>query len=402
MVEVKAKKVIYLSLRFPHVNKSSDLYFLLMDEFIKEGHDVLIVAPTQDRKSAELVVESGMKVLRVPTPQLFGKSKIVKGVSNLLLPVLFKRALKKHKILLDFDLIIIPTPPITLIDVALWIKKKSGGKLYLILRDIFPQNAVDLKLMSPNGLIHSYFKKKEIKLYKESDSIGCMSPANVTYIKKHNPFLEGSKLHLLPNWENPYVPEDSNDENAIRKKYGLENKIVAIFGGNIGLPQKMENIINLAKNCQELEDLLFLIIGGGTEQNKVEEMIRSMNLKNVVFKEGLQKVEYTKILRLADIGLISLSEDFTIPNFPSKVNSYYALKKPVLASVDVHTDFGVIQEKINCGFWSEAGDTTAFKENLLKLYNSKALRVELGENGHDYMVKNLLPSHAYNSVIDNI
>lgn len=402
MVKIKNKKIIYLSLRFPHVNKSADLYFLLMNEFIKKGHDVLIIAPTQDRKNSELVVEEGMKVLRVPTPQLFGKSKIVKGLSNLLLPVLFKRALKKHKILLDFDLIIIPTPPITLIDVALWIKKKSSGKLYLILRDIFPQNAVDLKLMSPNGLVHSYFKKKEIKLYKESDSIGCMSPANIAYIKKHNTYLDGSKLHLLPNWEKPQTLEDIGDEEALRQKYGLENKIIAIFGGNIGLPQKMENILDLAKNCQELEDLVFLIIGGGTELTKIQQLVRAMNLKNVVIREGLPKTEYSKILRLADIGLISLSEDFTIPNFPSKVNSYYALKKPVLASVDVHTDFGVIQERINCGFWSEAGDTAAFKENLLKLYHNEDLRRELGKNGYDYMVNNLLPSHAYNRVIDNI
>ena len=398
----KLEKIIYLSLRFPHVDKNEDIYAVLMNEFIQNGHEVLIIAPTQDRKHSELVIESGMKVLRVPTLKLFGKNKIVKGIANIFLPFLFKKALKKHKISLDFDLIIIPTPPITLIDVALWIKKKSSGKLYLILRDIFPQNAVDLKIMNPNGLIHSYFRKKEIKLYKESDSIGCMSPANVEYIIKHNSYLDTSKLHLLPNWENPQIIEDSDDDESIRVQYGLENKIVAIFGGNIGLPQKMENIINLAKNCQELEDLVFLIIGDGTEKNRINEMVNSMKLKNVIFKDSLPQIIYNKILRLADIGLISLSEDFTIPNFPSKVNAYYSLKKPVLASVDVNTDFGPIQEKINCGFWSEAGNTALFKKNLLKLYYSEELREELGKNGYDYLVNNLSLSQSYNRILDNI
>ncbi|MFC2148545.1 glycosyltransferase family 4 protein [Bacteroidota bacterium] len=396
------KKVIFIALDFPDIKKTTHLYSDLMHEFLKNGHDVFVIAPVSDKKDSEIVIESGIKVLRVPTLKLFGKSKIVKGLSNLLLPFQYKKALKKHKVTLDFDLILMPTPPITLIDVGLWIKKKSKGKLYLILRDIFPQNAVDLKMMKPNGLIHSYFRKKEIQLYQGSDSIGCMSPANVEYVKQHNPNMDFNKLHLLPNWENLHEVQEIEDEQSIREEYGLRDKIVAIFGGNIGLPQKIENIISLANICQELDDLVFFIVGRGTEKKKIAAMVESLNLKNVVLRDGLLRSDYNKILRLADIGLISLSEDFTIPNFPSKVTAYYCLKKPVLASVDINTDFGIIQEKIKCGFWSEAGDTEAFKENLLKLYNSKQLRQELGQNGYNYMVNNLLPSHAYNIICAHI
>jgi glycosyltransferase involved in cell wall biosynthesis len=398
---VKNKKVIFLGLRVPDV-KTTDLYSDLMFEFLKNGHELLVVAPTYTGKHSQIVIENGIKVLRVPTLNLFGTNKIIKGLSNLLLPILFKRALKKHKVVIDFDLILLPTPPITLVDVGLWIKKKSKGKLYLILRDIFPQNAVDLKMMKSNGLIHSYFRKKEIKLYRACDSIGCMSPANITYVKKHNPYLSPNKLHLLPNWENLHDDSITYDEAAIRKQYGLENKIVAIFGGNIGLPQKMENIIDLARNCQELKDLVFFIVGDGTEKDKIEKMVRSLNLPNVILKDGIPRNDYNIILSLADIGLISLNEDFTIPNFPSKVNSYYNLKKPVLASLDLNTDFGEIQEEINCGYWSEAGNTVELKKNLLKLYNSKDLRLELGQNGYNYLVENLDTTKAYEQIMRNI
>ncbi len=401
MVKVKNKKVIFLGLRVPDV-KTTDLYSDLMFEFLKNGHELLVVAPTYTGKHSQIVMENGIKVLRVPTLNLFGTNKIIKGLSNLLLPILFKRALKKHKVVIDFDLILLPTPPITLVDVGLWVKKKSKGKLYLILRDIFPQNAVDLKMMKSNGLIHSYFRKKEIKLYRACDSIGCMSPANITYVKKHNPYLSPNKLHLLPNWENLHDDSITYDEAAIRKQYGLENKIVAIFGGNIGLPQKMENIIDLARNCQELKDLVFFIVGDGTEKDKIEKMVRSLNLPNVILKDGIPRNDYNIILSLADIGLISLNEDFTIPNFPSKVNSYYNLKKPVLASLDLNTDFGEIQEKINCGYWSEAGNTAELKKNLLKLYNSKDLRLELGQNGYNYLVENLDTTKAYEQIMRNI
>lgn len=399
MAEVK--KIIFVALGFPNVAIRRYLYSNLMHEFRKNGHDVFVIAADNDKKHSEIVMESGIKILRVPSLKFFGTSNIIKGLSNILLPYLYKRALKKHKVNLDFDLIFMPTPPITLIDVGFWLKKKSRGKLYLILRDIFPQNAVDLKMMKPKGLIHSYFRKKEVKLYRASDYIGCMSPANVDYIKKHNPYLNPDKLHLLPNWAD--IQEIGEvAEKATKEQYGLKGKIIVIFGGNMGLPQKMENIINLAKNCQEIEDLVFFLVGKGTEQKRIAKMIETLKLKNVILKEHLPKTEYNNILRLADIGLISLSEDFTIPNYPSKVLAYYQFKKPVLASVDVNTDFGKMQEEIKCGFWSEAGDVDALKKNLMKLYNSKELRHELGQNGYDYMIKNLTPSHAYDIVNNRV
>jgi glycosyltransferase involved in cell wall biosynthesis len=131
-------------------------------------------------------------------------------------------------------------------------------------------------------------------------------------------------------------------------------------------------------------------------------MVRSLNLPNVILKDGIPRNDYNIILSLADIGLISLNEDFTIPNFPSKVNSYYNLKKPVLASLDLNTDFGEIQEEINCGYWSEAGNTVELKKNLLKLYNSKDLRLELGQNGYNYLVENLDTTKAYEQIMRNI
>ncbi|MGX1930498.1 glycosyltransferase family 4 protein [Flagellimonas sp. 2504JD4-2] len=388
------KKVIFVALGFPNVEVRRFLYSNLMLEYHNDGHEVFVIAADNTIKRSAISVEGGMTILRVPSLELYGDNKLIKGLSNMLLPLLYKRALKRHKIKLDFDLIFMPTPPITLIDVAFWLKKKTKGKLYLILRDIFPQNAVDLKMMKPNGFIHSYFRKKEIKLYKTSDFIGCMSPANVEYVKKHNSYLDPEKLHLLPNWA--AVKElDGVDHEATKEQFGLGGKTVAIFGGNMGLPQKLENIIDLAKNCQDMDDLVFYLVGKGTQQKKIAKLITDLKLDNVILKEHLPRNEYNALLSVADIGLISLHEDFTIPNYPSKVLAYYQFKKPVLASVDVNTDFGKFQEEINCGYWSEAGDTDALKKNLLKLYKDKKLCEEMGQNGFDYWINNLTPNHAY-------
>src|SRR5690606_35174172 len=141
------KKIIFLALGFPNVENSTNIWTDLISEFKDQGHEVLVLAPAETDKEIGLRIEGGVKVLRISTLKLFNTGKIKKGIANVLLPYQYKNALRKYKIELDFDLILMPTPPITLTKVAKWLKKKSKAKMYLILRDIFPQNAVDLKMM---------------------------------------------------------------------------------------------------------------------------------------------------------------------------------------------------------------------------------------------------------------
>ncbi|SNY99642.1 glycosyltransferase family 4 protein [Flagellimonas pacifica] len=396
------KKVIFLALGYPHVDRSTILYTDLMQEFAQKGHEVLVVAPAFQKNDYGCRVEGNVKVLRVPTLPLFKVGAIKKGIANLLLPFQYKRAIRKYSNNFDYDLIILPTPPITLITIASWLKKKSSGKIYLILRDIFPQNAVDLNMIGENGLLHRYFRKKELKLYNVSDAIGCMSNANVSYVKQHNPEVNPKKLHLLPNWEKLPAPISQKEISDISDKFEIKDKFVAIFGGNLGRPQKMENIVNLAKSCESYKDILILILGSGTEQGTIKRLISKFDLTNIKLIDRLPKKEYIQVLAAADIGLISLSEEFTIPNFPSKVLTYFGLKKPVLASLDLHTDFGQMLEETKSGLWAEAGNIDDLKSKLLWFYNNKVERDKMGENGYVYMKSCLTPEIAHKTIISKI
>lgn len=395
-------KIVFLALAFPKIEKTQYLYTELVTELHKNGHDVIVVAPAFDYKDVGLVMEAGIKVIRVPTRNLFGVGLIKKGIANLLLPYQYIMALKKLQTDLIFDLIITPTPPITLLKVVQWLKKKSNAKVYLILRDIFPQNAVDLGIMRKGYFIHTYFRTKEKKLYAISDGIGCMSQGNIAYVKKHNPTLDPKKLHLLANWANVLPLRSEAENQLLKQKEGLEGKFVVIFGGNIGLPQKMENIIKLAISCLDKPDIIFLIIGYGNGYEELENMVKDNNITNIQLRQGVGHSKYFKILQMADVGLISLSEKFTIPNTPSKALSYYNAKKPILASIDLNTDFGTDLEKINAGFWAEAGNTAQLKEKLMLLYHNEELRKKMGDNGYNYMKDQLSSHKAYETVINQI
>ena len=395
-------RVIFLGLAVPNMNEYHNMFTELVVEFRNNGHDIMVVAPTYDEKVFGMQIEDGIPTLRVPTLELFGVGKIQKGLATLLLPYQYKRALKKSKIDLNFDLVMMPTPPITLVNVASWLKRKYGSKMYLILRDIFPQNALDLGMMNPKGLAYTYFRKKEKEMYNASDYIGCMSPGNIDYVKKHNPEQDANKLHLLPNWAWLQPNLEQQEIIKIKEQYDLLDKFIVVFGGNIGKPQKMENIVALAKSCSTIKEIFFLIIGGGNEKEHLDQMILQENLNNVRVKDFLSREEFFKVLQIADVGLISLSENFTIPNIPSKSLVYFNAKVPILASVDLNTDFGTQLENIGAGLWAEAGKTEILKEKLMYLYNNPDKRMEMGENGYLYFKSNLLASMAYKTIFSRV
>ncbi len=398
MIFEKKKKVLFLMFAFPDMNKSFNMYTTLVEEFVSHGHEVTVVAPGNGKTG--IYVECGIPLLRVQTLPIKNVPNYLKGISNVLLPYQFERALNQFYKGRLFDVIISPTPPITLVDLVAKLKRKFGAKFYLILRDIFPQNAVDLGFMKKDGLLHRYFRRKERKLYMEADYIGCMSQGNIDYVKVHNPEVSAEKLHELKNYQKPYKGFGS-DPDLIKRKYGIAEKFVVVFGGNMGKPQQLENVLALAVSVIQIPDIVFLLLGEGVQMNKIEAEAKAKGLTNINIQRTIAKQEYQDLLRVCDVGLISLHKDFTIPNIPSKALDYFNVGIPVLASLDLATDFGEILDEEKCGLWSYAGDHQHLHKNLLKLYQSPDLTSTMGQNGNKYFNERLTPEIAYKTIIYN-
>lgn len=392
-------RVLFLLLYYPERKESSNLYADLIDEFADNDHEVTVVSGVKGNQSSSFHTEGNVKVLRIKTQKIFNTHPILKGIATVRIPYIIKRAIKKYLSNEVFDLVITPTPPITFVNIVAWLKKKSPIRSFLILRDIFPQNARDLGMMK-NPLLFYYFRRKEKKLYKYADSIGCMSQGNIDYVINHNPEVDPEKLMLLPNWQKVYPRIEKNE--LIKEKYGLKGKYVAIFGGNIGEPQKIENIVSLASVYKDNNHIVFVIIGSGTKKNSLLQLVAERKLKNVIIMDQIPRNDYQKLVSSADIGLISLNEKFTIPNIPSKTLSYFNAGIPILACVDARTDYGQILESSRSGLWSVAGDMETYKSNFDKLYNDAGLRREMGENGYQYHVNNLTPRNIYQLIMERV
>jgi len=392
-------RVLFLMFVFPDMNKSFNMYTTLVEEFVNHEHDVVVLAPGNTKTLVS--VEKSIEVLRVQTLPIKNVPNYLKGISNLLLPYQYAAALNKFYKEKNFDLIIIPTPPITLVDLAAKLKKKFNASLYLVLRDIFPQNAVDLGFMKKGGILYNFFRRKEKKLYKEADFIGCMSEGNIDYVLKHNNFVNPSKLHELKNFQKPYKSTD-NSRQFLKEKYKLNNKFVVVFGGNMGKPQQLENVLTLAQAAMAYPDIVFLLLGEGVQMNRISDLIEKQNISNIYLNSTIPKQEYQDLISICDIGLISLHQDFTIPNIPSKALDYLNVGLPILASLDKATDFGSILDRYNLGLWVHATQPEELIEKLLNLYHNKELRETMGKNGKAYFNKYLLPDIAYNTIIQQV
>lgn len=357
------------------------------------GHNVYIVCGLERKENAETYIgqEEGCTILRVKIGNNKKANLIEKGLTTLMLPKLYIKAIKKYFPNVKFDLVLYPTPPVTHMDTVRFVKKRDGARTYLMLKDIFPQNAVDIGMMKksgPTGIIYKNFRRKEKKLYAISDRIGCMSQANVDYVLKHNPEVDPAKVELCPNAiEVMDMSVDAAVRKEIREKYEIPlDKKVFIYGGNLGKPQGIGFVMQCLQKLQAHPDAYFLIVGDGTEYKKVEAWFEEQKPSNMKLMAKLPKEDYDRMVAGCDVGLIFLDHRFTIPNFPSRLLSYMQAKLPVLACTDPNTDVGKVIEEGGFGWWCESNSTDAFVSCVNEA--CKADLAPMGEKGFVYLEEN--------------
>lgn len=378
------------------------IYSDLLREFSQQGHTVTIMSPLEKRLNMRTQFEQHHNVsyLKVKIGNITKTNLVEKGISTLLIESQFLTALKKYLNDVKFDLIMYSTPPITFEKVIKYIKKRDGAKSYLLLKDIFPQNAVDLNMFSEKSVFNQFFRHKEKKLYLNSDYIGCMSEANRQFILKHNDYISPNKVEVCPNSIEPLTITNSKDNVvAIRRKYNIPlNKTIFIYGGNLGKPQGIDFLIECLRSNKQNEQAYFVIAGSGTEFPKLKQFFDSEKMKNAQLLEQLPKDDYELLANSCDVGLIFLDKRFTIPNFPSRLLSYMQASMPVLAATDVNTDIGQVIEEGQFGYWCESRYVEDFNKQLAKFYNEENRKV-LGTNARQYLENHYTVKHVYDIIM---
>lgn len=399
--------ILFLTIGLPDLSKGNGGFYAdIIQELSHKGHDVTAIAPAIKGQENGIYQEGKIKVLRVETKAFVGNfSTLTKVIGVTTMIPKYRAAYKKYLWDENFDWVVVPTPPASLAKVAKMVMKHTGAKFYLLLRDIHPESRVRLpeasvldrtdvyeeckKPYKQLGIIRYFLYRDAQRGYKIADLIGCMSNANIEFVKKIAPYVKHNKIVLLPNWYKEPSESVVFDEELIREKYNLKDKFVAIFGGNITIAQAVWNIASLAKHNLDKKDVVFLVVGRGDSKSVLENMAARDNLTNITFLNYMPREDYEQILKLADVSLISIDEKYKVPTCPSKVIGYMALKKPVLAMFNEGSDYGDYYLGGNvCGLWSTGLDYDKMYANFDWLYTHPKERKEMGLAGYEYFKKN--------------
>ncbi len=382
---------------------SKGIYADLMHHFVLQGHHVTIAYSTDKPEHAispEYINDKTRYIASKSAKMTKNRNMIQKGLATVMFDNVFCKTIREELHDESFDLVLYSTPPVTIVKTLQYLKSRNPNAFfYLMLKDIFPQNAIDLDIMRKNGIVYHYFKRQERKLYELSDFIGTMSPANLQYILKNNPQLE-NKTGILPN---TITLEDNNYSSLTKEDLGFPDSMKLLFyGGNLGLPQSVPFILECFEKIENREDVGLVIVGSGAMDYLITDYISSKQPTNLFYSKHKPFNEYMNVMNVCDIGLIFLDYRFTIPNFPQRLLSYMAQKLPVVCATDRSSDMGRIAEENEFGYYVPSNDSNLWKNTIEKILSDEDQIKKLGENGYNYLVDNYTSTQAYNTIISQM
>ena len=366
-------------------------------EFINNGHEVTVITPSPTLTcKKEISILDGVTICRFKSGEIKNVGKIKRVINETLLSYFawksFQSYLKENK----HDIIVYYSPTIFWGRLVGKLKKIWKVPSYLILRDFFPQWAVDQKLIREGSLIEKYFRYFENKNYAVADTIGIMSQKNLEWFSEA--VTVGADLEILYNWA-ANLPVTSNEH--YKKALNLEDKIVYFYGGNIGHAQDMMNIVRLAKNMLDYDNAHFVLVGAGDEVELVRNAINEYNLINMTLLPSVGQDEFKHMLAEFDVGLFSLHVDHSTHNFPGKLLGYMVQSLPILGSVNRGNDLKKVIENYDAGLITINGEDEALLVNAIKFLDEE-YRKKIGANAQNLLKSTFSVEAATNQIVKSI
>lgn len=394
--------ILFISIAWPGTGVNN-LYTNLMDEFVSNGHSVHVLGTQESNKQvkSERSEENGISVVRIYSGKIRKASYLRKITSLLTLGRKMDNAIKRHYNSVAFDLIIGPTPPITLSLLYKKLKRRYQIPFYLLLKDIWPQGSVDLKVFRKYSIPWLYFRSHEIRIYKAADFIGCMSQLGVEYVLANNKYLAASKVEVCPNSIRPTneLPKESGRE--IRTKYNIpQDACIFLFSGNLGVGHGLYFIADAIKALSDYPSAYFVIGGAGTHYHYLKAKLDEFNAGNALLYSWLPREDFEQILATSDVGLIFLYR-YTSPQFPSRLLSYLEYSKPALCAINRETDMGTIVEEASCGRSVLHGDLDGFIEQVKYFSENVEERKKMGKNGRKLLMDQYTVNHSYQIIMNH-
>lgn len=314
-------------------------------------------------------------------------SVVIKRMFRYLLLNIKQYRTAKH--LSNCDVILAGSTPPTQGIVATLLGKKLNLPIVYIVQDIFPDSLVSTGISSEKSLLFKIGKLIEKYTYKHADRIIVICDEF-----KHNLIEKGvlpEKIRVIYNWINASeVTPISRNNNKLFEEYNLnKNNFFVTYAGNMGKAQDIDTIINVAKIMQEYKDIKFVLFGSGDGKKYYEDLIKIEKINNITILPIQSQSRVSEVYSLGNISIVSCKKGVGKTALPSKTWSIMATATAIVTNFDKDSELNNIINNSKSGISCESGNVMEIKQAILKLYNNRALCNEMGNNGREYIKRNL-------------
>lgn len=378
------------------------MFHELAHEFMKQGHDVVVITPGLPCQNKKLIIEvvDGVSVWYFRAGLRRGVGKLKRAINESLLSFYAWNAIKNEISKTPFDLCVNYSPTIFFGALTSKLRRKYNTYIYLVLRDLFPQWVIEQGMIKDSSLIAKYFRYFEQLNYNSSNKIGLMSKANLDYFYSINPQFKN--IEVLLNWATTVPSEFDYYTFDVRAENNLTDKVVFFYGGNIGHAQDMANLIRLADRLKCNPKAHFLFVGQGDEFELINKLKTELRLENVTILPSVNQSQFKEILTQVDIGLFSLAKSHKAHNFPGKLLGYMVQSLPILGSVNNGNDLIDYINESEAGFVFINGDDVALTKGAIDLLEDVHLRKKMGLNAFELLQNKFSVNQAAQKIISSM
>ncbi|CAN1494564.1 RfaG Glycosyltransferase [Burkholderiaceae bacterium] len=319
----------------------------LSREFLNQGHEITVILPSAEIEQSWLLEDmENVRVLRLRAPKTKDVGYIRRTIAEFFMPFFMLRNLNKCPLSSErWDGVIWYSPSIFHGPLVYTIKIASNCKSYLIIRDIFPQWAADMGLMSKRGFIYLFFNTVARYQYSVADIIGVQSPGNLDYFKDWA--VKGNRqLEVLQNWLFDSPTCECSISLANTK---LSGRKIFVYAGNMGVAQDVGAFLDLAELLQVRSDVGFLFVGRGSDAEKLAADASLRGLDNALFYDEIHPNEISGLYAQCAVGLVALDPKHKSHNIPGKFLTYMQAGLPVLARINYGNDLVEVINRNNVG-----------------------------------------------------
>jgi len=344
-----------------------------------QGHRPVVIVPSPlSGKSWALEPLDGVEVLRVAAPETRSSSLVRRAIAELWLPFAMLRNIRKSPFrALQWDLLVWYSPPIFFGPLIWALRRTSGARTYLILRDIFPEWAVDLGVLR-KGPSYLFFKAIAALQYALADVIGVQTSSNIAYLANWQ--SPRRRVEVLHNWL--AVTPDAGCSIKVQTT-ALARRKIFVYIGNMGVAQGMDILIELVESFRDRRDIGFLFVGRGREFEGLVSEKAARGLNNVLFFNEIDSSEIPGLLAQCHVGLVALHPRHKTHNIPGKFVSYVQYGLPVLARVSAGTDIARLIEERGVGRVYVGDSVMELRRLAEELVEDDGARASMSERGRE-------------------